>query len=393
MSLKINNNLSQKEQQKIIWNAISAYLLIFVSLLFLFNKTNKFINNSFVTQHVKSAFFIHIGFLITYIIFISFGLFWGIEIFSFTLNNIIASFLSLILLSWLIYGMYQAYNSNDFEIWEMIQIVKNEKLIDVNGDNTFDEKDKLTIMLAYIPFISYYNFAKYRENQIIQNATNLNVFITMIILLFYIFWYENLSLFILLFYIIFVVFIWVNLFSIGNLIDVNTRFIPTSSKIYVWFLALKNYLSKYFQWKEIPTFPQIIIQIEQEQKDLEKLHATENAALKNISIPKWIIYTPFLNIICLFFRNTRFHFHISNGIMLTLLLSISIISSYIWYTPNIIILFFIPILFWLGYLSERPAYTMPFLYDIYSFFTMGFKKTKNFHQKYNQNIDINLKVK
>jgi len=69
----------------------------------------------------------------------------------------------------------------------MIQIVKNEKLIDVNGDNTFDEKDKLTIMLAYIPFISYYNFAKYRENQIIQNATNLNVFITMIILLFYIF--------------------------------------------------------------------------------------------------------------------------------------------------------------------------------------------------------------
>jgi hypothetical protein len=55
---------------KVKANAVSAYLLVFVSFLFLFNKTNKYINNDFVKNHTKTAFFLHLMLLFTYIIFI-----------------------------------------------------------------------------------------------------------------------------------------------------------------------------------------------------------------------------------------------------------------------------------------------------------------------------------
>jgi hypothetical protein len=58
--------------QKSINNAISAYLMVFISVIFLFNKKNDFLNNNFVKSHTKVAFLIHLSFLINYIIFISF---------------------------------------------------------------------------------------------------------------------------------------------------------------------------------------------------------------------------------------------------------------------------------------------------------------------------------
>lgn len=39
--------------QKIINNAISAYLMLFISWMLLLNKTNKNINNSFVRSHTN----------------------------------------------------------------------------------------------------------------------------------------------------------------------------------------------------------------------------------------------------------------------------------------------------------------------------------------------------
>jgi len=53
-------------------NAISAYLMLFISGLFIFNKSNEYINNNFVKSHTKVAFLIHISFLLNYIVFISF---------------------------------------------------------------------------------------------------------------------------------------------------------------------------------------------------------------------------------------------------------------------------------------------------------------------------------
>jgi uncharacterized membrane protein len=69
--LENNGNISQK----VIGNAISAYLLMFISGLFFFNKTNENINHPFVKAHTKTAMLIHLGFLVTYIVFISNSLF------------------------------------------------------------------------------------------------------------------------------------------------------------------------------------------------------------------------------------------------------------------------------------------------------------------------------
>jgi hypothetical protein len=62
---------NQGINSKIKANAVSAYLLLFVSLSFLFIKENDSLNHPFVKSHVKTAFTIHLLFLFTYIIFIS----------------------------------------------------------------------------------------------------------------------------------------------------------------------------------------------------------------------------------------------------------------------------------------------------------------------------------
>ena len=96
--------------KKIISNAVSTYLLIFVSGLFLFNKSDKNIAHPFVRNHAKSAFFIHTLFLINYIVSIVSGIFDGVTLLSLPLGRIIFTLLSLLLLIKLIYGMYLAHN-------------------------------------------------------------------------------------------------------------------------------------------------------------------------------------------------------------------------------------------------------------------------------------------
>jgi hypothetical protein len=51
-----NSNIDKK----IAANALSTYFLVFISWLFLFNKTNDLINNDFVKSHVKSSSLIHL---------------------------------------------------------------------------------------------------------------------------------------------------------------------------------------------------------------------------------------------------------------------------------------------------------------------------------------------
>ena len=63
---------NMEKNKKIIANAVSAYFMIFISLSFLFNKNNKYLNNDFVKSHTKTAFIIHIMFLFTYVVFVSF---------------------------------------------------------------------------------------------------------------------------------------------------------------------------------------------------------------------------------------------------------------------------------------------------------------------------------
>jgi hypothetical protein len=48
---------------------------------------------------------------------------------------------------------------------------------------------------------------------------------------------------------------------------------------------------------------------------------------KELKLPKFLIYIPIINLIFLFFKNTKYRFHIINGLIITLILIITIILS------------------------------------------------------------------
>ena len=173
------------EDRKIIWNAITAYLLLFISILFLFNKKNKYLNNIFVASHTKVAFFIHMWFLLTIVIFIMYWLWKNIVIYWYWLNYIISSVLLILLFIISLVWIYKAYSWKTFKLWDIKFINKTQSLVDVTWDNKIDEKDKLTIILSYIPFLWYIVSWKNHTNNTIKSISKLNLIISLIITLFY----------------------------------------------------------------------------------------------------------------------------------------------------------------------------------------------------------------
>jgi len=243
---KIDSNLNE-ENKKIIWNAISSYLLLFVSIFFLFNKSDKNLNNSFVKSHTKVAFIIHLCFLSTLIIFNFLWLFNDIIILWYNLNNLISSSLFILLFFALLFWIYKAYSWKSFDFKEITKSNNiNSNLIDINNDGKLDEKDKLTILLSYIPIIGYIISWKYKKQKIIKDISKLNLLISLIITLIYISWYYNVANLFSLLYIIFIVFVWINIFVNNRIISINLPFILSPEDKFNLILNLKNYLKNYF---------------------------------------------------------------------------------------------------------------------------------------------------
>jgi len=67
--------MSENLNQKIINNAVSAYLMLFIAWMLLLNKTNPYINNDFVKNHTKSSIVIHIMIILNTLIFLFYKLF------------------------------------------------------------------------------------------------------------------------------------------------------------------------------------------------------------------------------------------------------------------------------------------------------------------------------
>jgi len=84
-----NNCITDK---KIKGNAIAAYLMIFISGLFVLNKDKPALCNSFVKGHTKTAFFIHTLFLAVLIIFKYYNILGIVSVLGYSLNlNFIVS--------------------------------------------------------------------------------------------------------------------------------------------------------------------------------------------------------------------------------------------------------------------------------------------------------------
>lgn len=392
------NQISENIPEKVKANAISAYLLVFISWLFLFNKTNKNIDHPFVKGHTKTAMLIHLWFLITYIIFISNSLFSTISLMWFWLNYIITTIINIALLLLLVIWIYKAKNSSEFSISQNIDISKKKAILDIDWDWEVTEREKVTILLSFVPFIGFINFAKYKENETIQNSTRLNIIVSLIITLLYIFSYWNLANLLSLIYIVLITFIWIHLFTRNELISIKLPNYFSPENAYAWLISIIIYLKNYFNNNDFKEFKTIsknnyVQLIEQENKNEIKLSKN-----KDFKLPKFLIYIPIINLIFLFFKNTKYSFHIINGLIITLLLIITWILADFWYfNPSLHILSLFPIFFWIGYLNNRLAYKMPIIFDIYIFIknTLSLFKfwSKKLKEKRAEENEIKLKVK
>ena len=385
--------------EKVKNNAIASYLLIFVNILFLFNKNKININNDFVKNHTKTAILIHLWFLINTIIFVNYWLWFHQEIMWYNISDIIAITIYLILFSLLIIWAYKAYNKEVFKIWETIDLKKDGKLLDITDNWKFSEKDKLTILLSLIPFVGFSLYPEYQKNKLIENNTKLNLIITFIISILYILWNPNLASLLLLIYVIFIVFSWINLFIQNKVTNINLEKIPTPTDKLNYLKALKKYLWNYF-WnkKEFPSFSVILKNTKTEEMKVnnseeKKLNAKNNFKLNNI-----FIYIPIINLISLFNTNVKQQKHIINWIIISMFfIIILILNHFIWFDNKYLLLLLFPICFWYWYLKAWVMdYEIPFLYIIFILFNWIKNKIKSIFIKVkkikNTNTVVNLKV-
>lgn len=371
---------SNSYHQKTTANAISAYLMLFISITFLLNRDNPHLHNDFVKWHTKKAFCIHILFLIVYVLFVQFKLLGNIDFSGISANYIWATTLFLGVLLQLIYGIYSAYkwvSASDISIFS----VSTKNLLDVNNDSKFSEQDKITLILSLIPLIGFIQYPKYKSNTIIENNTKLSMLFMAILLWLHIFWHPNIANIWILIYVIYVCFTAVQLLSINKVSYLHLEKVPNltdiRNHIYTLFLYFKNYLSGNFK-----EYKNLEAQIQTNNLTNKKKTDTEIKKLPDFPLPKYFIYIPVINLISIKSINSKYREHIKNGIGITIICAALATLSYIWYLDISYILFMLfPICFWIWYIHTDISYKMPFISDMYHLVSTVFKKLFSIFQK------------
>lgn len=354
---------------KIRNNAISAYFMIVVSWSFLFIQKQPLINNKFVKSHTQTAMLLHIAFFMVGLIFLWFQLFWGMVILGIWLNNIIASTLFLWIFWVLLYGVHQANAGKYFTLVDIVQLTKTENILQLNQHNALEEKDKLTVILSYIPFLGYIIYGKHREKDILTNIIHINTLATLIIILMIVWSHSNLSLLLLLGYIIFVVFSSLILLTKDELIAVNFWHDISMTHLENYTEAIVRYLKWYFT-NTFRTFSQTFEDIEKEKITEQKSEKESLSEAKKYPLPSIFIYIPVLNSINIFLINTQMIHHVINWLSITILMSI---SWAIWWISNSVqILLLIPLFYGFGMIDDA-QFKLPFIYKIWNFMVMFFR--------------------
>lgn len=384
------------EENKVIKNnAVTAYLLFLISVMFLFAKSEPNLNNEFVRKHTKSALLIHLLIIINILVFKTYWLLWSIFIMWYSLNSIVFSSILAILFLMLIFWAYRASKWEYFNIWSIFSAKSSKKLLNVDNDWNFWEKDKLTFVLAYIPFVGQIFASKYSKNENIKEILRLNTFVAFLSCLLFINFYNNLNQVFILIYAIFVAFVWVNLFWKSDLIVINLpkyfSFSELLKLLKVVCKYMKNYISGNFKEFKI---------LEQEQENIQKQDEIDTynktKDLPELKWPKKIIYFPIINLFFIFFKENQYQIHIRNALTISFLVIISIILIVFWIIwKNTLILFLFPICYWIWNLGKI-YYKIPLIYDIYLMFN-GFisffkRSKKTISEKRKEVKETNFKI-
>lgn len=383
--------------KKIINNAISAYLMVFVCIFLLWNKNNPDINNDFVKAHVKSAFSIHVVFLLVYFIFISQNLFAHYYIFDMWVNTILAKWLFLLFLSFLVFWLFQAQSGKSFSFFSTLSRKKYIPIENKQTTNLKNEKDKLTLLLSYIPFIGFYIYGKHFQSSHVQYANRLNVVFTIVCIFLIALGAKNIFLLLLLGYSIYIVFMGITIFTQEQIKQIQLPHIFATEYKYIYSKALYVYMKNYLWDKKFIAFTDILKTQIQSSMAIEKQKNIKEIKTEKPLLAPWIIYFPIINFIFLFSKNNNYRTHIQNGLTLSVLFILMMISIYFFAIPQIFLLFFVIIgLFGIGYMPKRKNYAMPYIYGLFELSTYIASKVKKIlrfvNTKRKQDVSTSIKV-
>ena len=335
--------------------------MIFISLLFLLNRDNKYLNNSFVKSHTKTAFIIHMMFLITYVVFVWFGLGKEFSVLWYWVNTILASVIFIGLLAMLLYGIYRANKGEVLTADELLTLSRQDTLIEVEKKD-FTEQEKVSIILSYIPFLWYIVYGQNYQNIILKNISKIALYAWVFIAILFIFSSYNLALLFSLGYIVFVVFSCIVLITKDELVKINIDKIPGPEEKISIQKALISYMGKYFGKKEFIELKKIIASKKQERISEEKKNTQALSQLNNVSLPKKLIYIPFFVLIYLPQLKSQQKLHIKNSLWITLWILLSWCVFGIESPVQVFALF--PIAYGIWFI-DRIWYQMPYAYELY----------------------------
>lgn len=375
-------------EQKHKANAVSAYFLL--AGLFLLPGKNKDIKNDFVQKHSKSAFFIHILFLITYLIFIYFDFLNEFFFLEKALNDIIAWIIFTILFWILVYWASKANSGKEFKALDFIKSKNYKQILSWEKTNEISELNKIKFALSYVPLLGIIinNNSKEGPNYIASKFSSL----MWLIFIFFIYLDKWNSLEILsLIYTIFIVFtgIFILVKDEFILIDFN---LPNAKEFVNLLTTSLKYVKNIFTPSSFQNFKDLIISVAKSEK-LKDLHYEKEAkGAMEFPLPKQIIHIPFLNIITIWFIKSDYKNHIIAWLITTIFTLIILLTEI---NNSLILVLLFPITY--AFLNiKNPSYRTPFTYNTYEFFKyflQNILRVKNdVDERYNTEKNLNLKV-
>ncbi len=369
--------MSQTIEQKIINNAISAYFLL--GPLLLFNKSNSAINNSFVRAHAKTSTILLLWGILVWIFIWFFQFLSKYSIFSYDLFYILKTLYVISIFSLFVYGAFRAYSGKKFDIAELPDITRANKIVQISKNIVQNEHDKTSIIMSYIPFYGYFLFPSLEKYPSIQSVNKINLYSTFIILLFYTSGKVNIASILLLAYIIYVVYIALNLYVKWEIRIPKLEKLWSIEELYIrakaFVLYLFNYTTRDHRFREYELYYKIEKAAHVKQA---KLILKDLLPRRSLPFPKWILYIPFINIVGIFFLDTRYKTHIINGLCIDVLLILIWITTGFNSAYSLFILF--PLSYGLAY-RRKIDYRFPLIYDIAKIEMKAWEKAKEIGQE------------
>lgn len=214
------------------------------------------------------------------------------------------------------------------------------------------EESTTFLILAHIPFFGFIISGQHPHLPHMRDIFMLHLLVMVVVTLLYSTGYASLANIILLVYIIWSIIQSLQLTFQGELLTLDTSFIPTPTEKYILLQSLWMYMFSTMHAKKDFRALQDIIQ----EKTLKRGQQQQEDTLLLLklppkNIPEFLYYIPGVNLIGLFFLNSPERRHIETGIILTCLFILSLLV--LGFQSPFLLFFLFPVFSGIGKLREK----------------------------------------